>query len=47
MKNISDQIDELKVIMNRLDKKLDEIIHKNSPPEEVIELFDKIRKDNE
>ena len=47
MKNISDQIAELMELMIRLEKKMDKIIDKNSPPEDVVELFNKIRREND
>ena len=47
MKNVSDSLDELMRMMEKLDKKLDTIIEKNEPPQDVIELFDKIREENE
>ena len=46
MKNVSDSLDELMRMMEKLDKKLDTIIEKNEPPQDVIELFDKIREEN-
>jgi rubrerythrin len=33
-------------MLDRLDKKMDSIIKQNEPPEDVTELFDKIREDN-
>jgi hypothetical protein len=46
MKNITDSLDELRGMLDRLDKKMDSIIKQNEPPEDVTELFDKIREDN-
>ena len=46
MKNISDSLDELRDLIKNLDKKLDKIIERNSPPEDVVELFKKIKEEN-
>jgi len=46
MKNISDSLDDVMRMMEKLDKKLDKIIEKNSPPQDVVELFKKIKEEN-
>jgi hypothetical protein len=37
MKNITDSLDELRGMLDRLDKKMDSIIKQNEPPEDVEE----------
>jgi hypothetical protein len=46
MKNISDSLDDIIKAIAELDKKLDSIIEKNSPPEDVVIEFKKIKEEN-
>jgi len=46
LKNIIDSLDDIMKALRELDKKLDSIIDKNSPPKDVVDLFEKIKKEN-